>query len=164
MKTNLILAGLFVLLLGSCRSYPYLSKPDKIDVHEHGSYILVINRTLPNLDGELIAIDSMEIIILDPVEGKCVSTPVSDIKRFSIRYAIPKHFGWTIPMGLLLSFINGAFSIFTLPLHLVVTTIVTVSGNNAYQYTNQELTYEQLKMFARFPQGIPPEIDLAGIK
>jgi hypothetical protein len=26
------------------------------------------------------------------------------------------------------------------------------------------MTYDKLKMFARFPQGIPPDIDLASIK
>jgi hypothetical protein len=67
-------------------------------------------------------------------------------------------------VGFLLPFIHGWYSIFTIPIHLIVTISVTASGENAFKYNNKKMTYEELKMFARFPQGIPPDIDLANVK
>lgn len=67
-------------------------------------------------------------------------------------------------MGMLLPFIHGAISIFTLPIHLIVTITATATGENAFKYSDKNMTYDKLRMFARFPQGIPPNIKLANIK
>jgi hypothetical protein len=39
-----------------------------------------------------------------------------------------------------------------------------VGGETAYTYSEKNMTFNSLKMFARFPQGIPVGIDLAAIK
>jgi hypothetical protein len=53
---------------------------------------------------------------------------------------------------------------YTAPINLIVTISITVSGETAFQYSDKNITYDILKMFARFPQGIPPNMDLASIK
>jgi hypothetical protein len=45
-----------------------------------------------------------------------------------------------------------------------VTISVTASGESAFQYSEKNMTFEKLKMFSRFPQGILPSIDIARIK
>jgi hypothetical protein len=42
--------------------------------------------------------------------------------------------------------------------------MVTTSRENAFKCNQKNMTYEKLKMFARFPQGIPPTISLTNIK
>jgi len=164
MKTKIALIGLLIIFFSSCSSPRYLPSSDKIDVSEYGSYIKIIHKTAPNIDGELIAIDSNKIVVLTEETKKCMTVPVSEVKHFSLRYAKSKHYDWTIPLFVVLPFIHGAYSIFTMPIHLIVTISVTASGDNAFKYSDKKMTYDKLRMFARFPQGIPPNIDLASIK
>ena len=164
MKTKILLTGLLAIIISSCTSPRYLPSSDKIDINQNGSYIIIISKKTAYIDGELIAIDSNKIVILSESKNKCMTVPINDVKRFILRYAKPKHYGWTIPLGILLPFIHGFYSVFTFPIHLIVTISVTSSGESAFKYSKKNMTYDKLKMFARFPQGIPPNIDLANIK
>ncbi len=165
MKTNLIIALLIAVLLSSCGAPWYVPTYKKIDVNEYGSRIKLSRKSnLALIKGELIAIDSNNIIVLTEVPRLCVTIPVNDVLRFKLKYAkLDKHYGWTIPTGLALPFIHGFVSILTIPLHLIVTITVTASGENAFTYNKRKMDFEQLKMFARFPQGIPANVELTNI-
>jgi hypothetical protein len=164
MKTKIIISGLFAISISSCTSPRYLPSSDKIDVNEYGSYIKIIHKTASNIDGELIAIDSNKIVVLTEETKKCVTVPITDVQSFKLRYAKPKHYGWTIPVYTLATIGHGLFLIFTAPINLIVTISVTASGEIAFKYSDKNMTYDKLKMFARFPQGIPTNIDIASIK
>lgn len=164
MRNKIIIAGLIAIIISSCTSPRYLPSSDKIDVNEYGSYIKIIRQTTANIDGELIAIDSNKIVVLSQSENKCLTVPITDVKRFKLRYAKPKHYGWSIPVYTLATIGHGLFLIFTAPINLIVTISVTASGESAFKYSDKNMTYEKLKMFARFPQGIPTNIDIASIK
>ncbi|MBM3161675.1 MAG: hypothetical protein FJZ66_10110 [Bacteroidetes bacterium] len=171
MKTNIALIGLLIIFFSSCTSPRYLPSSDKIDVNEYGSYIKIIHKTASNIDGELIAIDgeliaidSNKIVVLTEQTKKCLTIPISEIKHFKLRHAKQKHYGWTIPVFTLATIAHGSFLKFTAPANLIVTISVTASGENAFKYSDKDMSYEKLRMFARFPQGIPSNIDLASIK
>jgi hypothetical protein len=115
------------------------------------------------IDGELIAIDSNKIVVLSSTEKKCLLVSVKEIKRFTLQYAQPKQYGWTIPVFLLSTISHGFFSIFTVPVNLIVTISSTSSGNSAFKYKSKSMNYQKLKMFARFPQGIPSNIPIESI-
>ena len=164
MKNKIILTGLLAIIISSCTSPRYLPSSDKIDINQNGSYINIIPKTTANIDGELIAIDSNKIVVLSEATNKCMTVQINDVERFTLQYAEPKHYGWTIPVYTLATIGHGALLILTAPINLIVTASVTASGENAFQYSDKNMTYDKLKMFARFPQGIPPNIDLASIK
>lgn len=164
MKTKIIIAGLLAIIMSSCSSPGYLPSSDKIDVNQNGSYINIMLKTTKGIYGELIAIDSNNIVVLSETTSKCQSVSINDVKRFKLQYAKPKHYGWTIPVGILLPLIHGWYSAITIPVHLIVTISVTSGGEKAFKYSEKNMTYDNLKMFARFPQGIPPNIDLASIQ
>ena len=164
MKNKILFIGLLTLIISSCTSPRYLPSSDKIDVNEYGSYIKIVHKTASNIDGELIAIDSNKIIVLAEDTKKCMTVPISEVKRFSLRYAQPKHYGWTIPVFTLATIAHGWFLILTAPVNLIVTISVTAGGENAFKYSDKNMTYDKLKMFARFPQGIPTNIDIANVK
>ena len=109
MKNNIILTFLLAIIMSSCISSRYGNLPssDMIDINQNGSYFQVIRKTKEDIDGELIAIDSNKIIVLSRASNKCMIVPLNDVKRFKIQYAKPKNYGWTVPMGLVLPFING---------------------------------------------------------
>jgi hypothetical protein len=164
MKTNILPFSLVILFLSSCLTPKYLPEFSKIDVNEYGSYIKITRKTSFKIDGELLAIDNDKIIVLTKETKKCLAVSFSDVKSFKLMYAKPKHYGWTIPAFIAYPFMHGWYSVFTIPIHLVVTISVTATGENSYNYSDKNISMDKLKMFARFPQGIPPNLDLRNIK
>lgn len=170
MKTKIAAILLLLIIYCGCSVPSYLPSSDNIGVNEFGAYIHLRSNLESIIDGELIAIDNKNIIVLCQKTKKCVPIKLSEVKKFSLRYAKPKNYGWTIPIVLILPAIHGFYSLLTLPINLITTISVTAGGYNAFKYTNKDLAYnkelafERLKMFARFPNGIPPNIDLDSIK
>ena len=164
MKTNFALIILLLIIFTSCSTPGYLPTSSGIDVNEYGSYIKIIQKSASKIKGELIAIDNNRIVVLVEETKKCMVISLNDVSHFKLRYAKPKHYGWTIPAFIVYPLIHGYYSIASIPIHLIVTISVTVSGESAFMYSDKNMTYEKLKMFARFPQGIPPNVDLASIK
>ena len=164
MINRIILTGSLIFILGSCSSSYYLPSFEKINVNEHGSFIRIKSQTKSNIEGELISIDNNNIIILSNHTNQCESIFLKDVKHFKLRYAKPKHYGWTIPSTIILPFIHGYYSVITFPINFIVTVIVTTSGEIAFTYNNKNMTFDKLKMFARFPQGLPSNIDIANLK
>jgi hypothetical protein len=163
MKTNSAFIVLVIIVFCSCTSPGYLPSYSDIDINEHGSYIKIFRKSTSNIEGELIAIDNNTIYVLTEHE-KCITISVSDVNNFKLRYARQKHYGWTIPAFLIYPLIHGGYSLYTMPIHLIVTITATVGGENAFTYSDKNMSFDKLKMFARFPQGIPNHIDLASIK
>jgi hypothetical protein len=164
MKTKFLFTGLLAIIICSCTSPRYLPSSDKIDVDPYGSYIKIVRKTASNITGELIAIDSTNIVVLSESESKCATIPITDVMRFKLYYAKPKHYGWTIPVYTLATISHGILLIITAPLNLLVTISVTVSGERTFIYNNRNMTYDKIRMFARYPQGIPPGITMTSIK
>ncbi len=159
------------MALNSCQVPAYLPSSKDIDINNHGSYIKMVDRTNSKMKGELIAIDSSGMYILTTDTNptnldsmRCYKMPIDNIKSFKIRYASPRFYGWTIPVFLLAVIGHGYYAVLTLPANLVVPIAVSVSSENSFQYKGDIFYYEYFKMFARFPQGIPPNIDIKNIK
>lgn len=160
----LSILALFMLLFSSCSTSYYLPKPAEIDIYPYGSLIKIQHKTQGKLSGELIALDKNEIIILTNRERTGLKIPLEDIKSFRLKYARANNYSWTIAAGTVLALSHGAIALFTLPINWATTIAVVISAENDFQYKNTDITYEQLQMFARFPQGLPEHIDLSNIK
>jgi len=168
MKTKIGFLVLIILGITGCSSPKFLPSADTIDINHYGSHISVNYITGDKINGELIAINTEEMVVLTGSDEKnnkrCVSFPLTEIKSFRLAYASPKHYGWTIPTFTLFTIAHGWFLVLTAPINLITTIAVTTSGENAFVYSNKNMTYDKMKMFARFPQGLPPGIDLANIQ
>ncbi len=168
MKTKRLIPTLVLtVLMFGCVSQNYLPRPDKIDVNEYGSFIEVRRYQGLTLKGELISLDSNQMVIMTwnkKAPWMPVVVPMKEISSFSLRYARPGPYGWTIPVLSLSTITHGFFSLLTFPINLVVTSVVTATGARAYRYSQSDIGFSQLKMFARYPQGIPPGIDLATLQ
>lgn len=171
-----------VLMLGSCSAPLYLPTADQIDVNQYGSCITIKPTTGLSITGELLAITSNKLIVLTESDNyynrKPITIPLNQVSRFTLRYAYSnKHYGWTIPAGFALPLIpfpdpagggsmpfHGFFALVSIPFNLIVTISATAAGEHMFEYNYKNITYDQLRMFARFPQGIPPTIDLTSIR
>jgi|WetSurMetagenome_2_1015567.scaffolds.fasta_scaffold111042_2 hypothetical protein len=164
MQNKYFVFVLLAVILYGCTSPVYLPRPSEVDVNEYGSNIKIIRKAAPDIHGELIAIDHTEIVVLPEYASRCEIVYLDEVKRFSLRYSKPSYYGWTIPFAIFLPFIHGWYSIFSIPVQLIVTVSETVSGMIDFKYSSRNMTYEKLAMFARFPQGIPSQIDLKMIR
>lgn len=171
MKNNLLLAGLFIaVFLYGCSSAKYLPESDQVGVNQYGSQIEISTHDFTVLGELIVAKDSSLIILLDsdnPNEKsvkqiKIIS--VNKIQEFILSYAKHNDYSWTIPVFTLMTISHGAFLIFTLPLNLITTIAINSNASSGFQYNNYSIEYNQLKMFARFPQGIPSNVKLSDIK
>jgi hypothetical protein len=169
MKTKLFIAGILVaFMICGCTSPRYLPRSEDLDVHQYGSYMIIRQLSGVHSRGELLAVDSSNIVILPESDTgllkKPMIIPVHLVQHFSVLYAKRRHYGWTIPVFTLATLSHGFFLIFTAPVNLIATIIITVGGENAFAYNEKNITYDKLKMFARFPQGIPPGLDITNLK
>ena len=164
MRIRFLLIVFLAFMMGSCSSPHYLPQADEVHLNQYGSYIKVKMRTASVVRGELIALDKEKLVVLTSSNRKCVTLPVSEMKSFSLSYAQPKHYGWTIPLFTLVTLTHGMLAALTLPLNLAVTIAVTATGESDFKFNNKNITLHKLKMFARFPQGIPENVDVASIQ
>ena len=166
MEHRLLIFGIALMLLSSCKAPAYLPEVNNIGVNEFGSSITVNFPKGADIEGELIAIDSENMIVLTKEKDiKHLQTiPITDISSFKLMYAQPKKYGGTIPAFALLSLSHGYLAVFTAPINIVVTSVITARGANAFTYNDKNISLENLKMFARFPQGLPPHIAIADIE
>lgn len=63
-----------------------------------------------------------------------------------------------------MSLTHGLLFLGSAPVNLIVTSVVTADGLLAYRYDHGDISFEELKMFARFPQGMPPNIDVSELR
>lgn len=177
MKTNLVIIILISLIVNCCITPKYLPTPDKLDTNTHGSYIQIICEKNDNINGELISVEKDYLIVLEEEFSKCRLVPINDILKYKLICAKQNKYGWTIPAGIavpLLPFqdpaggglmpFQGFYPIFTIPINLIVTIAIASTAKNAYKYKSRDLSYTELRKFARFPQGIPPNVDMTIIK
>jgi hypothetical protein len=167
---------MITLIFGACSTPHYLPQSEVIDINAYGSFIKISLKNKEDIKGELLAADPGNLTVLTDTNftKKVIIVPLASISKFSLIYASPKKYGWSIPLfavstivpfpdpegGGLMPF-HGFYSLLTLPVNLIVTSAVT---RNAFRYNNTTITYEQLKMFARYPQGIPSNISIKSIK
>lgn len=167
MKTRSIIAtGILAALLFSCTGLSYLPENKTIDTNQYGSYIQIKIKDSGKAKGELLAADEKDLFVLnkDTMQQKILKIPFDKVERFKLRYAKPKHYGWTIPVSAVATIAHGWYAGLTLPVNLVTTTSVTVGGEKAFTYNKKTMPLNKIQMFARFPQGIPDNVDLARIK
>ena len=164
-RKTAFLGLVLMLLLGSCKAPAYLPESEDIGTHAFGSYIIIDLNEGKDLEGELISIDEEALLVL-PKQGdlQIQSVPAENIKSFTLMYAQPKNYGWSIPVSVLITASHGVFAVFTAPINIVVTSVVTSRGQKAFTYRDRDISMEELKMFARFPQGLPPQIEVVDLK
>lgn len=165
-----ILITLSATVLCGCSTVkaPHGSVPKRkaIVTDAFGGWISASLKTTRNsIQGEFIAISSDSVFIMS--DNKVQPLPKADIASARIilfNNVSDNYSGWTF-LNSLATISNGYFLIFTLPINLI-TGISTANAEakriNYYDYP--ALTWDELSKFARFPQGIPEQVDTKEIK
>lgn len=159
---------LALILLSSCKYAEYLPTSQNIGENQFGSYINIKTIDNASIKGELIAVTSDMLYVLTKNDSIVFldSANTNEVKDYFIRYAKGngRKYGWMIPVTSLLTLSHGVFMIISLPVNLLTTSIVTFNAANSFTVKKKNITWGELKMFARFPQGIPQEINKYDLK
>lgn len=117
------------------------------------------------VEGEFIAVDNDTVYVL--VGDKLDASKAADIRvaRIILFNNDAAGYGvWTI-LTSLGTISNGGFMIFTLPMTLVTGILTTVAESkrvNFFEYPEHD--WGALSKYARFPQGIPPGVNVDDLK
>lgn len=161
----------FILLLASCKTADYLTKPKDFKEQVNGLYFECKVDGEFEIIGEIIEVDSTDIKILALNSEEGIMTISKDrIEKGDILVALtsdnPKKIKtWSsliniAPLG------HGYFGVVSIPINLISTIPMNNSAaKGAYRvnYPNN-VFWKDISKFARFPQGIPDGIDPKSIK
>lgn len=160
MRTNDIINVLLIWVVAvGCSMPKYLPKSEDVGVNQFGAYISVDQKLTGSVNGELISVGTDSLLVLEEKTNKCVYVVRSRITCYDLRYAKSINYAYVIPLGLLTTISHGYFAIITIPFNLIIGSAVAISSMNAFTYDQKDVSYEDLRLFARFPQGIPSDVD-----
>ncbi|MBI3234330.1 MAG: hypothetical protein HYZ42_09865 [Bacteroidetes bacterium] len=159
---NRIYISLMLILLAGCYTPSYLPKPENLVNDTHGGYVVIKEGWFYSTAGELLAIDSIKMIILTDSnmeeKSEILEIPFSKMSSFKLRYARNMKAGWTVPVYVLSTLSHGFFFIISAPVNALTAGIISDAAKNQYLLKSSSVTYKDLQKYARFPQGIPPNI------
>jgi len=159
---------IFVLYsLVSCSSkFPIIKNTDNYHQSPYGAYIeLRIQGIQEKLQfkGELIAADNKKVVIRTIGKTETVRPfAIKDILSYNVYYAKNDKEDYTAGNILLAisTISHGFLLLFTLPINGIVFASVHSNRKNEFGYSQKQLPIEELSKFARYPQGLPPHINL----
>jgi hypothetical protein len=122
-----------------------------------------------SLSGEFLAVDADSVYVLehlskrlDPVVG--VALPL--VKKGGIAHFDPQtsKAGSWVAMGSLMTLSNGVGLVLTLPLWLVAGSSMAGSQSHTPLENYPDVSWEELRKYARFPQGPPANLHGLGLR
>jgi len=119
-----------------------------------------------DVEGELIAVDPDTVFVMS--RTGLVAVPKAAVRRATL-VAYDAQWGglagWAV-LGTLSTVSNGGFLILTAPLWIIVSTSATASRSRAPMVELGEKgdRWEKLRLYARFPQGMPPGLDRGALR
>ena len=137
--------------------------PDEVKSNTKGAAMNISKKKeVSHIRGELIAVDSTKLYVLSVVSHKVIEVPMEKVSFYRVRFMRMEDIAWTFPILILSTFSHGFFAILTLPFNIL--TVNALNNPLRFMSTSRMMTYEELSQYARFPQGLPPNVALSDIK
>jgi hypothetical protein len=163
----LLMAFCAALLVGCAASSAprgWLSNADKSQGESYGAWIsleYLWGETKTKIRGEFIAVDNDTVFVF--TDNKLSGYPVSQIKKAKLTTYNSQHGQlalWTL-LGSLSAVSHGLAGIISIPVWILSGTFATAGQSYAPIKRFPQKSWNDLSKFARFPQGIPPDLDRA---
>lgn len=161
-----MLCMFIVVAMTSCSPVRNVPMVKDVGLDPFGSVIRVYGYPKGSMwiQGELISVDFFGIYLLEQTSVKAIRIERSLIKNYELFPTKARSYAGFIPLTMGLSISQGVLGFFTLPVNLITTISLAAAGAEAFNYDEKEIGYDRLSMFARFPQGLPKEVDLTKLK
>lgn len=160
-----------LLLLTGCMSPKHLSRPANFAFHMKGLHLEYKVGKYTTIVGEIIAVndDSIMLMPLDTAQ-RMFAVSRNDIAQADIIVALTSDTpegksGWAAFINVL-SLSHGYYMVFSAPLNLIITSAIAKNATKStYRIKYPEaISWEEMRKFARFPQGIPTQVDRSLIR
>lgn len=169
---ELIVPFALLLLLSGCASTTapsgWLPSADESQKEAYGAWISVEyssgSKSLNKAEGEFIAVSQDTVFILS--QDELFAIPLDKIKHGTLTTYDSQH-GilalWTLG-GSLSTASHGVGAIISLPVWILSGTIATTGQSFAPVKTFPARSWDELKKYARFPQGLPKGIEVKKLR
>ncbi len=179
MKLTHLLYLIALCLFASCAPNAYLAKPKNIQNTKYGAYVKVIsNRHHVLAKGELIAVTKNGILVKFAERrpfsiysiGSYSEFPIDSIDKIKIRVARtsdhPEAISTWASLLCVSTISHGFFGLITLPVNFYVGIPIALDATWAtYSFTYPyQISRSEIYKFARFPQGLPKNIEIKDIR
>jgi len=177
---NLILILFSAILISGCATTyapsDWLPDTDEIQKEAYGGWMTLIVQpdslieqdAYLQYDGEFISSDENNVYLLADslyiIPKENISSGVLEIdEKNSVEYGL-----WTFG-GFIATISSGFYLIFTAPFWLITGIPATIGESNRdrYEYDKENtdsLYWEDIQKFARFPQGLPDNVELKNLE
>jgi hypothetical protein len=164
-RSHVPLAAAVCALGAACANNPapggWLPKAQEVPEDPYGAWVQLRKIDRTELGGEFIAIHGDTLFVLSASSG-LVAVHRGQMDQARLAY-YSSNWGvmavWTT-FGSLATISNGAFLVITLPLWLIAGPIATGAESRApLEGVRHWDQWRELRMYARFPQGIPDGLD-----
>ncbi len=169
---NIFILMLFIMITMSCRSNKYIPNTETFKDHMKGMQFYARMLDESHKEGEIIAINEIEIYLL--LNDSKSDKKYTILARKDIDYANVKIYNKSVKLkklktigvfNYIANMFHGLWMLYTLPLNIITNSSVlgSAAGYNYVVYPNN-ISWREIHKFARFPQGLPPEITLDEIR
>lgn len=156
-----ILAAIIIACAGSSAPYGWLPPADAAQREAFGAWLDITfmkSAQRENTAGEFIAVDGDNLVVL--TEKTVISIPIEQIKEaklmaYNSRSSLLAI--WTL-VGTLSTASHGIVLLLSAPVWIICGTITTSVESYAPRAAYPQKSWEELRKFARFPQGLPPDL------
>ena len=167
---------LICLAAGGCASTgapdDWLSPAAEAPIDPFGAWVtveFVKSQEKGFIRGEFLAVDRDSIYVLTgfaPVEDPVSAIPLALVEKAMIAHFDPetgKAIGW-VTFGSISTLSHGMGAVITFPLWIIMGSAMAGGHSRTPLENYPDLTWNELKMYARFPQGPPPDLHQLGLK
>lgn len=165
-----------VLSAGGCASTGapdgWLSPAAEAPSDPYGSWVtveFVESHEYDFLAGEFIAVDQDSLYVLSglaPVEDPISAIPLGVVAKAKIAHFDPETgriIGWVVA-GSVSTLSHGLGAAITFPIWTIMGSAIAGGHSRAPLENYPNLTWSELRMYARFPQGPPPDLHQLGLR
>ena len=146
------------LLAGGCISNPDPREPNDLTFMQrqgYGGWIVVTLRDGAMLHGELLAVQSNTLYVLDPA-NTTQKIPLQHVEKAALyTYESAAGFGAWGVLGSLSTISHGFVSVFSFPIWVLVSSIAAGAESTHVRLRYPQDGVDSLAKWARFPQGMP---------
>ncbi|QNH62956.1 hypothetical protein [Hymenobacter sediminicola] len=169
MQKALLVLLLAPCLLAGCRVNKAVPLARELPESPRGVELIQLDkRKTPLQQGELLALTPDTAYVLT-TQGHVLHIPKTAIETAQLNIALtsnqPASLRAWAGLTNLLTLSHGLFMVFTLPLNIGITSAVGTGAGRAYQVDYpQQINWEEMNKFARFPQGLPRGVPLSQLR
>ena len=157
-------AALVAACAGHTAPLGFLPTPQEAQSSAYGGWIELTLNGEERVEGELLAVNADSVWVLSS-EGGAVVPTAAVVQGKLTRYAWSSGnvTTWTA-VGVLSTISNGLVLIFTAPVWVITGSVAGAGESHAAQRLWPRFAWAALAEFARFPQGMPPDLSWQNLR